>query len=101
MDSVESVFCCAGCVGWLAYSGFVAVGESAPACVGLCLGKLQGKRWGPSGCFHFFFFLLFSPPSSGNFVWIYVGEGGCHEVSCEFFLLELRIHLFFLESVIF
>ena len=62
MGSVVSGFCCAGWVGWLVYLGFVAKEGSSPPCVGLCLGKLQGKRWGPSGCFHFFFwfpFLLF------------------------------------------
>ena len=62
VDSVVSGFYYAGWVGWLVYLGFVASGESSPPCVRLCLGKLQGKRWGPSGRFHFFFwfpFLLF------------------------------------------
>ena len=62
MDSIATAFYYAGWVGWLVYLGFVANAESLPPCVGLCLGKLQGRRWGPSGCFHFFFwfpFLLF------------------------------------------
>ena len=62
MGSVAADINCAGWVGWFVYLGFMAGAESLSPRVGLCLGKLQGRRWGPSGCFHFFFcfpFLLF------------------------------------------
>ena len=51
---------CAGWVGWFVYSGFMAGAEFLSHRVGQCLGKLQGRRWGPSGCFHFFLLFPFS-----------------------------------------
>ena len=60
MGSVAADINCAGWVGWFVYLGFMAGAESLSLRVGQCLGKLQGRRWGPSGCFHFFLLFPFS-----------------------------------------